>query len=63
MAGKKACKNCNRIYEKDDKCPKCGSTEYTESWKGRVVILNPEKSEVAQKLKIKEKGVYAVKTR
>lgn len=60
---KKACKNCNTIYEKDDKCPKCGSAEHTESWKGRVVVLNPEKSEIAQKLKIREKGIYAIKTR
>jgi len=60
---KKACKECNTLYERDDKCPKCGSTESTESWKGRVVILNPEESEVAKKLKIKEKGTYAIKTR
>ena len=60
---KRACKNCNNIYEKEDKCPKCGSPEFTESWKGRVVILNPEESEIAKKLKIKGKGSYAIKTR
>ena len=63
MAGKKACKKCSTLYEKDAKCPRCGSTDSTDSWKGKVVILDPEKSEVAQKLKIKEKGVYAIKTR
>jgi DNA-directed RNA polymerase subunit E" len=62
MAGKKACKSCKTLYE-GDKCPKCASVEFTESWKGKVIILNPEKSEVAQKLKINEKGAYAIKTR
>ncbi len=63
MAGKKACKKCNALYEKEAKCPRCGATEATDSWKGRVIILDPEKSEVAQKLKLKEKGSYAIKTR
>ena len=63
MAGKKACKQCSRLYEKEDKCPGCGSTESSETWKGRVIILNPEQSELAQKLNIKEKGTYAIKTR
>ena len=50
------------IFE-GDKCPKCESKDSTESWKGRVLILNPEQSEIAQKLKIKEKGAYAIKTK
>jgi len=63
MAGKKACKKCSTLYERENKCPKCGASESTDSWKGRVIILDPESSEVAQKLKIKEKGSYAIKTR
>ena len=59
---KKACKNCKMVYE-GDKCPKCGSSDFTESWKGRVIITNPEQSEIAKKLKIKEKGTYAIKTK
>jgi len=62
MAKQKACKICNKIYE-GDKCPKCNSKEATESFKGRVVILNPEKSEIAKKLNIKDKGNFAIKTR
>jgi len=58
----RACKVCNRIFE-GDKCPKCGSKEFTDSFKGKTIILNPEKSEVAKKLNIKEKGTYAIKTR
>ncbi len=63
MVGKKAYKKCSTLYEKENKCPRCGASESTESWKGKVIIIDPEKSEVAQKLKIKEKGVYAIKTR
>ncbi len=51
---------CNRIFE-GDKCPACGSKEFTESFKGKAIILNPEKSEVAAKLNVKEKGAYAIK--
>jgi RNA polymerase subunit RPABC4/transcription elongation factor Spt4 len=59
----KACKICNRIYDTGDKCPNCGSKEATDSFKGRMVVLNPEKSEITPKLKIKEKGNFAIKTR
>ncbi len=62
MAKQKACKLCNTIYE-GDKCPRCESKESTEGFKGRVVVLNPEKSEIAQKLNIKDKGNFAIKTR
>lgn len=48
------------IYE-GDKCPNCGSQEYTDSSKGRVIILGPENSEIAQNLKVKGKGSYAIK--
>lgn len=58
----KACKLCNQIHEVE-KCPRCDSKESTESFKGRIVVLNPEKSEIAQKLKIKDKGNFAIKTR
>ena len=61
MAGKsKACKKCKTIFE-GSKCPKCGSDEFSENFKGRVAILNPEQSEIAKNLKINEKGNYAVK--
>ena len=63
MPKEKACKICNRIYDSSDKCPNCDAKESTESFKGRTVILNPEKSEIAQKLKIRNKGSYAIKTR
>ncbi len=62
MAKSRACKVCNIIHE-TEKCPKCDSKENTEGFKGRIVILNPEKSEIAQKLELKDKGNFAIKTR
>ena len=62
MTKQKACKICNAIYE-GAKCPKCESKESTESFKGRIVVLNPENSEIAQKLNIKIKGNFAIRTR
>ena len=58
----KACKICNLIYE-GEQCPKCDSKESTENFKGRIVVLNPEKSEIAQKLKLNNKGNFAIKAK
>ncbi len=63
MPKQKACKICNTIYETGDKCPKCHAKESTDSFKGRVVILDPENSEIAKKLNLKDKGNFAIKTR
>lgn len=62
MPKDKACKICSTIYE-GAKCPKCDSTEHTESYKGRIYVKDPEKSEIAQKLNLKDKGNFAIKTR
>jgi RNA polymerase subunit RPABC4/transcription elongation factor Spt4 len=61
MAKPKACKRCKAIHT-EEKCPKCGSSVNTEMWKGKIEIFNPEESEIANNIKLKEKGVYAVKT-
>jgi DNA-directed RNA polymerase subunit E" len=60
MTKQKACKICKTIYE-GEKCPKCDSKESTENFRGRIVLLNPEKSEIAHKLKLKDKGNFAIK--
>jgi DNA-directed RNA polymerase subunit E" len=63
MAKEKACKICKTIYLTGDKCPKCDSKEFAEGFKGRIVVLDPEKSEIAPKIDIKTKGEFAIKTR
>ena len=62
MVKQKACKICKTIHE-TEKCSKCDSKESTEGFKGRIVVLNPEKSEIAKKLDIKDKGNFAIRTR
>lgn len=63
MPKPKACKICRTIYETGDKCPRCDSKEFTDGFKGRIVVVDPEKSEIAQKIGIKEKGNFAMKVR
>ena len=60
MGKEKACKNCKLIYD-GESCPSCGKKEFSDTFKGKVEILNPEKSEVAQKLKITKNGRYAIR--
>ena len=62
MASKRACKICKKVYE-GDKCPECGSQEYTEDFKGRIMIFDADNSEVAKKLNVKKKGMFAIKTK
>ncbi len=56
----KACKNCKLIYE-GVTCPNCDKKDTTDAFKGKVEIVNPEKSEIAKKLKINKKGIYAIR--
>ena len=60
MAKEKACKQCKIIYE-GDVCPTCGRKEISDTFKGKIEIIDPEKSELAKKLKVNKKGVYAIK--
>ncbi|MCX8158795.1 MAG: DNA-directed RNA polymerase subunit E'' [Candidatus Pacearchaeota archaeon] len=58
----KACKNCKLIFD-GAKCPKCGSEDASDSYKGRVIILKPEESEIAKNMKLKDRGDYAIKVK
>jgi DNA-directed RNA polymerase subunit E" len=60
MAMQKACRNCKSLVD-GNKCPLCGGTDIAENSKGKVNILDPEQSEIAKHLKIKQKGNYAIK--
>jgi DNA-directed RNA polymerase subunit E" len=51
------------IIESGNTCPNCHGTQLVESWKGKIIVVNPEKSEIAQKAGIKQKGTFALKTR
>lgn len=60
MVKEKACKNCKLIYEGDE-CPNCNRKETSDTFKGKVEIVNPEKSEIGKQLKVNKKGIYAIK--
>jgi len=50
------------IQEQEESyCPGCGENTFTTFWRGYVVILNPEQSEIAQKMGITKKGKYALR--
>lgn len=62
MSTKKICKNC-KAFMKGDNCPVCNSNQFTTSFQGRVMVIDANKSLVAQKLGITVKGEYALKIR
>lgn len=58
----KACKNCHLITT-EQICPYCKSSSLSSDYSGVVIIFDPENSQIAEKLKIKNKGKYALKVR
>lgn len=59
---RKVCKN-DKLFVEGGQCPVCKGSSFTDNWKGRLYILDSDKSEVAQKIGIKQKGEYAIKVR
>ena len=57
----KACKSCYHITEMDT-CPLC-SGELSKEWQGYLVILDHERSLIAQKMGITATGRFALKVR
>lgn len=57
----KACKKCKTVVNEGAKCPACGSEELVDSYKGKLIVLRPEESEIAKNVKITKKGTYAIK--
>jgi DNA-directed RNA polymerase subunit E" len=55
---KQVCRNCRR-FTTEKVCPVCKSTNLSNSWKGMVIIINPE-SDIAKSLEISEAGTYAL---
>jgi len=57
---KQACRICKRLTMKEA-CPYHPDAKLATTWKGRIIILDPEKSELAKKLGITEAGEYAMR--
>ncbi|MFB6282459.1 MAG: transcription elongation factor subunit Spt4 [Halobacteria archaeon] len=62
MSEQLACRDCHRVT-RDDVCPECGSESLSDDWAGYVVIVEPEESEIAEKMEVKTPGRYALKVR
>ncbi len=59
----RACKNCRYIiYTNDKACPKCGG-ELSEKFSGMVIVLDPERSEIAKVVEVNAVGSYAIKVK
>lgn len=63
MAEEKACKKCGFIISHGSTCPVCGSKELTNKWNSYVIIVNAEKSAIAQKLGININSTFAIDVR
>ncbi len=58
----RACKVC-RIITEDKTCPICKGTDLSDDYSGLLVVVDPEGSQLAQKMGITEAGRYALKIR
>ena len=59
---KKACKKC-KLFVEEVSCPNCKSNQFSTNWQGRIIILNKDKSVIANNIGIKKEGEYAIKVR
>ncbi len=62
MVKKNVCKQC-KMFHDEDSCPGCKSSQRATSWKGRINILDVDRSEIGKKIGISVKGEYAIKVR
>ncbi|RLI30456.1 MAG: hypothetical protein DRO46_00390 [Candidatus Hecatellales archaeon] len=58
----RACTQCKTLFY-GSVCPTCKSTSFSEDFSGLLIILDPEKSQIARKVGIKTPGRYALKVR
>jgi DNA-directed RNA polymerase subunit E" len=56
----RACKNCFYILPRGTVCPVCKGNSFSPRWNGLLVIIDPARSTIADRLNIKSKGQYAL---
>lgn len=44
-------------------CPLCKTNQFSTNWQGRLYVIDPSKSVIAEKTGFKSKGEYAIKVR
>lgn len=62
MSIERACRTCHTISAAEQ-CPQCGGSDFSKDYLGYVIILDVEKSLIAQKMEIDKPGKYALKVR
>ncbi len=62
MLKQRACRNC-RLLIYGSVCPNCKSTSLTDDYSGLLIVIDPEKSEIAKKAEITKSGRYTLKVR
>jgi DNA-directed RNA polymerase subunit E" len=58
----RACRTCKIITE-ENVCPICKGTDLSDDYSGLLIVVDPEGSQMAQKMEIKKEGRYALKIR
>ncbi|MBS3132096.1 DNA-directed RNA polymerase subunit E'' [Candidatus Woesearchaeota archaeon] len=59
---KKACKKC-KMFVEGNQCPVCKTDVFSQSWQGRLQIMDASKSIIAKKIGINQNAEYAIKVR
>lgn len=62
MSKKKASRESKLLVDGNED-PLTGSKDLTTNWQGKINILDPNKSMIAEKMGFKAKGEYAIKVR
>ncbi|KXB08455.1 DNA-directed RNA polymerase subunit E'' [candidate division MSBL1 archaeon SCGC-AAA382M17] len=58
----KACKNCHWIVD-GKVCPVCNESSFSNDWRGYAIIIDPERSQIAERMKVDTPGRYALRVR
>jgi len=57
-----ACGECHLVLNDGvDQCPRHPSAKVSSDWTGYVIIIQPQRSEIAERLKTEQPGKYALK--
>ncbi|MBT61087.1 MAG: DNA-directed RNA polymerase subunit E'' [Euryarchaeota archaeon] len=57
-----ACSDCHLVLEDGvDMCSRCPTAHVSTDHQGYVIIMSPNRSEIAKRLKIDRPGKYALK--
>jgi len=51
------------MFYDESECPNCKNSQRATTWKGRINVLDSNKSDIAKKIGIPVKGEYAIKVR